>query len=422
MIKYKQMFVFFGGDKMERQILHIDANSFYASVECAENPEIKDKPVAVVGDAEKRHGIVLTANYIAKLGFEIKTAETVYSALKKCPDLVMIKANMPLYMEYSRKMRDIILEYTDLVEGFGCDENFADVTHSVKLFGSGEEIAKKISDRIKNELKITVSIGVSFNKVFAKLGSDMKKPDGITVISKENFKDVVWNLDAGKLLYVGRKTLQKLQRRGIYTIGDIANAEIGSLKASLGKSGEMLYVYANGYDSEPVKRFDDEKEVKSISNSVTTSRNLDSIEDVKMIIYNLADSVAYRARKKGVKGNVVSLYIKDENFNSLVRQIKLDYHTDTSREIANTAIELFKNNYNWAEDVRLLGVGISGFFTESDAEQMSVFDDTKNREKIRVLEETQDKLKAKFGFDCVKRAVLMQDEKLTDNHFSKRRD
>ena len=253
---------------MERQILHIDANSFYASVECAENPEISDKPVAVVGDAEKRHGIVLTANYIAKLGYGIKTAETVYSALKKCPELIMIKSNMPLYMEYSKKMRDIILEYTDMVEGFGCDENFADVTHSARLFGNGEEIAKKISARIKEELKITVSIGVSFNKVFAKLGSDMKKPDGITVISKENFKDIVWNLEADKLLYVGRKTLQKLQRRGIYTIGDIANANIASLRTNLGKNGEMLYMYANGYDLEPVKRFGDEKEVKSIIKGV----------------------------------------------------------------------------------------------------------------------------------------------------------
>lgn len=395
---------------MERQILHIDANSFYASVECAENPEISDKPVAVVGDAEKRHGIVLTANYIAKLGYGIKTAETVYSALKKCPELIMIKSNMPLYMEYSKKMRDIILEYTDMVEGFGCDENFADVTHSARLFGNGEEIAKKISARIKEELKITVSIGVSFNKVFAKLGSDMKKPDGITVISKENFKDIVWNLEADKLLYVGRKTLQKLQRRGIYTIGDIANANIASLRTNLGKNGEMLYMYANGYDLEPVKRFDDEKEVKSISNSITTPVNLDTIEAVKTILYNLSDSVAYRARRKGVSGNIVSLYIKDENFNSMVRQVKLQYYTDTSREIAAAAIELFQKNYEWEADVRLLGVGISGFFSEFNSEQISVFEETENREKIRNLEKTQDKLKARFGNDCIKRAALINDE------------
>lgn len=391
---------------MERQILHIDANSFYASVECAENPEFKDKPLAVVGDERKRHGIVLTANYIAKLGFGIKTGDTVYSARKKCPSLVLVRSNMPLYLEYSKKMKRIISEYTDLVEAFGCDENFADVTKSQKFLGTGEELAKRISDRIKEELKITVSIGVSFNKVFAKLGSDLKKPDGITVITRENFKEKVWPLDAGKLLYVGKQTLLKLNSRGIYTIGDIANSDLNMMKKSFGKQGEMLYNYANGYDMEPVANINAEREVKSISNSVTTARNLQTLDEVKLLLYSISDGVAFRARRDGVKGNIVSVLIKDENFNPITRQIKLDFHTDTSREIANAAISLFEKNYNWEADVRLLGVALSGFSKLSDTVQLSVFDDDTKRERVRKIETVQDELKQKFGYDCLKRAVL----------------
>lgn len=402
---------------MERQILHIDANSFYASCECAQNPELLDKPVAVVGDEKKRHGIVLTANYIAKLGYGVSTAETVYSAMKKCPSLVLLKPNMPLYKEYSEKMRRIISEYTDLVESFGIDENFADVTNCGRFFGTGEEIAKKISDRIKDELKITVSIGVSFNKAFAKLGSDMKKPDGITVITKENFKEKVWPLDAGKLLYVGKKTLEKLRNRGIYTIGDIANTDLYILKSIFGKSGEMLYNFANGYDREPVMRFDEEREVKSISNSITASRDLETIDEVKLVLYNIADNVAFRARCDDVKGNIVSIYVKDEDFNQTVRQTKLDFYTDTSREIANEAISLFLKNYKWDKKVRLLGIALSGFSEKNDTVQLSVFDDTKKRERIRKLEQAQDKLKEKYGYSCIKRGVLCTDEKLTGGRF-----
>ncbi len=406
---------------MERQILHIDANSFYASVECAENPELAGKPLAVVGDEKKRHGIVLTANYIAKLGFGVNTGDTVYLAQKKCPEIVFVKPDMSLYSEYSKRMKNIISEYTDLVESFGIDENFADVTACRMVFGSGEEIAKKISDRIKNELKITVSIGVSFNKAFAKLGSDMKKPDAITVITKENFKEKVWPLGAGKLLYVGRKTLEKLNLRGIYTIGDIANADIGMLKSILGKGGETLYIYANGYDSDPVKNIADEKEVKSISNSVTTYRNLETLDDVKMLLYNISDSVAYRARRDGVMGNIVSICVKNERFEQMVRQKKLDFYTDTSRDISGAAIELFEQNYNWSQGIRLLGVALSGFLHEGESCQLSVFDDVSGNEKIRNLEKTQDELKERFGYNCVKRAVLIKDEKLTANHFSKTR-
>ncbi len=404
---------------MERQILHIDANSFFASVECAENPDLRDKPVAVVGDEKNRHGIVLAANYIAKLGFDIKTAETVYSARKKCPSLVLLKSNMSLYKEYSKKMKKIVSEYTDLVEPFGIDENFADVTHCQRFLGTGEQIAKKISERIKNELKITVSIGVSFNKAFAKLGSDMKKPDGITVITKDNFKEKVWPLDAGKLLYVGRKTLEKLRNRGIYTIGDVANTDLYILKSIFGKSGEMLYNYANGKDSESVMRVDEEREVKSIGNSVTLKRDLETIDEVKLVLYNIADSVAFRTRCEDKKGNTVSIYIKDEDFHQVVRQTKLDFYTDTSREIAETAIDLFLQNYKWDKNVRLLGIALSGFSEKSETVQLSVFDDSKKHDKIRKLEQVQDKMREKYDYSCLKRAVLYGDDKLTDERFSK---
>ena len=235
---------------MERTVLHIDCNKFYASVECLYRPEIRNKPVAVGGDVESRHGIILTKNEIASK-YGLTGGEPLWKARKKCPDLIIVPPNYPLYLRFSKLARMIYADYSEFIEPFGLDENWIDVSGSVQ---SGEEIANEIRERVKSELGITVSVGVSFNKIFAKLGSDYKKPDAVTVISKDNFRDIVWPLPCGDLLMVGRATAAKLNSYGIKTIGELANTDEKFLKTVLGKNGQTLRDYANGLDISPVRR------------------------------------------------------------------------------------------------------------------------------------------------------------------------
>lgn len=397
---------------MDRTILHIDANCFYASVECCKNPELRDKPVAVVGDAKKRHGIILTANYIAKAR-GVKTGEAIFEAKRKCPSLVTVGADMPEYIRYSKKLKSIILRYTDMVESFGIDEAWADVTASRRLFGSGAEIAKKISDAVKEELGITVSIGVSFNKVFAKLGSDMKKPDGITVITRENFRNKVWCLPVSDLLYVGKKTTQKLNLKNIKTIGELANTKRELLISWFGKNGEMLYDYANGYEFSPVRLWEDEIVVKSVGNSTTAPRDLENNEDVKMILYVLCDSVARRLREKELFGKTVSIYIKTNQLSGFCRQCTMQGFANTEREIFEAAFSLFKKSYSWNLPIRALGVAVSELSRKTGNIQLDIYGIEEKRENETKLEAAQDELKKRFGNFCVRRGILMKDNELT---------
>ncbi len=394
---------------LERVILHIDANCFYASVECFLNPDIRDKPVAIIGDVEKRHGIVLAANYIAKFNFNIRTAETVWSAKTKCPNLVLIRANMPLYMKFSKRMKNIILDYTDRVESFGCDENFADITNS-KIFGTPEEIAKKISLRIKDELGISVSIGISFNKVFAKIGSDYKKPDGITSITKDNFKQIVWKMPVGSLLYAGKKSVSFLNKRGIFTIGDVANSNVNILEKWLGKSGKMLYDFANGLDSEAVSHFEEHRDVKSISNSMTMIRDLNTNDEIKAAVYSVAEQVAARARGKGLKGNVIGILIKNNEFEHFTRQVKIDFHTDSTGVIAKEAMQLFCENFKWDKPIRQVGVFLTGLENDACELQLSIYDDYEKADKMHKLDTVQDILKMRFGEGCITRGILIKNK------------
>ena len=397
---------------MERTILHVDANCFYASVECLYNPEIREKPVAVVGDIEKRHGIVLTANYIAKK-YNIKTGDVVWEAKRKCPQLVVVEANMPLYIKFSKLMNKILLRYSNLVESFGCDESWVDVTNSKRLFGDGMEIARQISDAIKYELGITVSIGVSFNKVFAKLGSDLKKPDAISEITRDNYKDIVWKLPASDLLYVGRKTKEKLEQRNIKTIGDIANAKPENIRAWLGKTGLMIWDFANGRDYSPVSEYSEKNLVKSVGNSTTTHRDLVDNEDVKMVMYVLSDSVARRMREQGLYGKTVSIFVKDNQLFSFTRQCTLNEYTNLEHTISETAFSLFKDNYNWYYPVRAVGVTVSDISLGEKYGQISINCDENKREQLLKLEMVQDELKARFGSFCVRRGSLIKDVELT---------
>ncbi|MGE4282806.1 MAG: DNA polymerase IV [Clostridia bacterium] len=397
---------------MQREIIHCDLNNFYASVECLYNPQIRGKPVIVGGSQESRHGIVLAKNYIAKK-FGIKTGEAIWEARNKCPNLIIVPPHYDLYLRFSREAREIYAYYTDQIESFGIDECWLDVTESTKLFGSVENIAYKIKDRIKEELGITASAGVSFNKIFAKLGSDMKKPDAVTVISQENFKNKVWTLPVEDLLYVGRSTKRKLYRIGINTIGDLANAPLPFLKSQLGKWGETLWYFANGMDNTPVKKTDYETILKGVGNSVTTPRDLTANEDVKILIHVLADSVGERLRKHNLKGKTVQISIRNEELECIERQGQLLQHTFISTEIAEKAYRIFLKSWNWSKSIRSFGVRVTDLVVADTYMQLSLFEN--KRQKLEDIDYCIDKIRQRFGHYSIQRAVLLKDQHLNTN-------
>lgn len=396
---------------MERVILHSDCNSFYASVECLYRPEIRNKPVAVGGDVEQRHGIILTKNQIAKR-YQIKTGEALWQAKQKCPDLVIVPPNYELYMRFSRMARKIYLDYTDQVEPFGLDEAWLDVTNDAQG-RDGMTIAEEIRGRIKYELGITVSIGVSYNKIFAKLGSDYKKPDAITCIGKDNYRQIAWPLPASDLLYVGRATKQKLERYGIHTIGDLAGTPERALHAWFGKWGEMLYSFANGQDRSQVARYDNQPTVKSIGNSTTTPRDLKNDDDVKIILYVLADSVARRLREQGFKGRTVCISVRDNQLFSFTRQHTMGSYTNITSEISDAGLELFRKTYRWSKPIRSIGISITDLVPDTIPSQANLYCDEEGRERREHLDHAVDWLKDRFGSDTVQPAVLLTDRQLS---------
>lgn len=396
---------------MERVILHSDCNSFYASVECLHRPEIRDKPVAVGGDVEQRHGIILAKNQIAKK-YNIKTGEALWQARQKCPDLVIVPPRFGLYMRFSKLARQIYFDYTDQVEPFGLDECWLDVTGSA-VKGDGMSIAQEISARIKYELGITVSIGVSYNKIFAKLGSDYKKPDAITRIGKDNYKDIAWPLPVGDLLYVGRATQRKLVNFGIHTIGELAATPREILCSNFGKWGDVLHCFSNGHDSSPVAVFDNSPLVKSIGNSTTTPRDLENDADVKIILYVLADSVARRLREQGFKGRTVCISVRDNELSSFTRQHTLKSYTSITSEIARAGLELFRKHYRWYKPIRSIGISITDLVCDTMPTQTDLYCDERSRERKEHLDTTVDWLKNRFGSYAVQPAVLLTDTQLS---------
>ena len=397
---------------MSRIILHSDCNCFYASVECALNPALKGKPVAVSGNPEKRHGIILAKSEEAKK-FGVKTGEAIWQAKKKCPQLITLPPNFSKYVEYSKSVKEIYYKYTDMVESFGLDEAWLDVTGSTRLFGNGYEIAQQIRSRIKKELDITVSIGVSYNKIFAKLGSDYKKPDAVTLINKSNYKHMVWSLPAEDLLYVGSATRKKLNSLGIFTIGQIANTPVDILKKNLGKWGQMLHSFANGNDTSTVALYGETSPVKSIGNSTTSPRDLKDITDVKIIMGVLADSVARRMREQGLSCMLVSITVRDNSLCSFTRQKKLLSYTDITSEILSTALALFKESYSWKKPIRSLGLSVSELTCKDSGTQLSLFEDNKKRLRQESLDKTTDALKNRFGNFIINPAVMLKDTTLS---------
>ncbi len=396
-----------------RTILHSDLNNFYASVECLRNPEIRDKPVVVVGSKEDRHGIVLAKNMIAKQA-GVKTGDIYWEARQKCGNtLVEVQADFAEYLKVSKEVRKIYEDYTDRIEAYGIDECWLDVTSSLNLFGNGVQIANTIRERVKKEIGITVSVGVSWNKIFAKLGSDMKKPDAVTEITEENYREVVWSLPVEDLLYVGHATKQKLNRIGVKTIGQLAQSDEGLLVRMLGKWGNYLHTFANGKDNSPVTTVDEEENIKSIGNSLTVYRDLKNEEDVRMVIHLLSDSVAARMREAGLtRARTVHLYARASDLSGYQKQGKLPRPCSNAIEISKKAFELFREVYPWQSYVRGLGVSVSDFCF--GAEQLDLFGSLEKDEKQRRLDAAVDKLRKKYGNNVIQSAIVYKDPKIRD--------
>lgn len=392
---------------MSRKILHVDANAFYASVECQRRPELRNKPVAVCGDPDARHGIVLTANYHAKPR-GVKTGMAIWQAKQQCPDLVVLPADMDEYIRISRLARGIYEDYTDQVEPFGLDECWLDVTGSTGLFGSSMQIAEKISERVKFELGITVSIGVSDNKITAKLGSDYKKPDAITRIEQDNYKEIVYPLPVEDLLYVGPATSSKLRRVGIDTIGKLAEESPRFLETRLGKMGLILHTFANGRDISPVQKTSHIRAIKSVGNSATTPRDLITDDDVRLMLFLLSESVACRMRELGSRCTTVEISVRDTDLSWFSRQRKLPSPSCSSAEITQTAFELFKRNYHWNKPIRSIGVRGCGLVPAQDM-QLSLFPDDKKHERWERLDVTVDELRQRYGYMSIRRALMDTD-------------
>lgn len=412
-IIYKNICSFGGCNFLDRIIFHVDCNKFFASVECLHRPEIREFPVAVGGSIEKRHGIVLTANQLAAAK-GVKTAMPLWQALNKCPDLVVVPPNYPLYVRFSNMARKIYCEYTDMVEPFGLDECWLDVTDNVKSIEEGRLLAEEIRERIKNELGITVSIGVSWNKVFSKLGSDYKKPDAVTLFTRENFKELIFPLPVRDLLYVGPATEKKLLARGIFTIGDIANSDPEELCGFLGINGYMLHSFAAGSENSAVKNCEHKRGIKSVGNSVTTPRDLVSLEDVKLTFSVLCETVARRLRDSGLKAKKIGISVRDFTLKTITRQLSLSFSTASEKVLLHAAMELFKNNVSYPFSVRSIGICAMELEDENETVQFDLFGEVKKNIRYEKLEKTLDTLKYRFGNDCVKKASQMTDMKLTD--------
>ena len=383
-----------------RTVLHCDCNGFYASVECVLNPALKNIPMAVCGNAENRHGIILAKNEPAK-HCGIQTAETIWQAKRKCPELVLVEPHHGLYAEYSERINSIYKEYTDLVEPFGIDESWLDVTGSRLLFGDGVTIADMLRKRIREEIGLTISVGVSFNKVFAKLGSDYKKPDATTEFSEENWKDKIFPLPVENLLFVGKKAGEKLTRLCISTIGDLAGTDRALLISHFGKMGDTLWLYANGLDDSPVTPPGDGRNVKSVGNSNTFKYNLTGWEQVFWGIRGLSESIASRMRAIGVKCATVSVGVKDTDLKTVSRQKKLPYPTFLATEISRAAMDLIKDFWPEGKPIRMLSVtGMNVIPADEEIAQPTLFgedDIQKKRRRLEKLESAMDRLDVHRG-------------------------
>lgn len=387
----------------DRVILHCDLNNFFASVSLLFNPTLRSLPVAVCGDKEQRHGIVLAKNEAAKR-CGVKTAEAIFEARAKCPDLVILPPLMDKYKEYSKKAHKIYEEYTDMIEPFGIDECWLDVTGSTLIFGDGSEIANKIRKDIKTELGITVSVGVSFNKIFAKLGSDMKKPDAVTVITKDGFKDKIWTLPVSDMLFAGRHTAEKLKTVGVCTIGDLAVCDSALLNRLLGKNGEELKRYALGEDNSPVVTPTLDSKPKSIGKSITSAKDFTSFDEVWSVFLSLSQSVSDSLRLHGLYASGVQIHIRTASLK--VKEFSRTYpeSTDSAYIIASRGAEILKENYDFKEPLRSVGIRAISLKNLRTAVQQDMFGASERLEAEEKIENSIYELRKKFGDSSIRRA------------------
>ena len=399
---------------MERTILHCDMNNFYASVECMLNPSLRGHPVAVGGDVENRHGIILAKNYEAKK-FGIQTGEALWQAKQKCPKLIIVPPHYEEYLKYSRLAHSIYADYTDLIEPYGMDEVWMDVTGSTKAFGSGEVIANTLRERIKYELGLTISVGVSFCKVFAKLGSDMKKPDAVTVIPKDSFRDIIWDLPASDMLGVGRSTEKFLSSYGIHTIGQLANAYPDLMQRKLGKNGMVLLAFANGEDRSKVAPQDYEPPMKSIGHGITTMQDLENNAEVWNIILALTQDIGHKLRVYNKNAAGVAIYIRyivDKQIAGKQWQCQLPVRTHSAAIIAKEAYRLFERSYGWEYPIRSVTVRAINLCSQDLPEQLQFFSDAATVERKEKLETAIEDIRRRFGKYSIQPACLCQDIKM----------
>lgn len=388
-------------------ILHSDLNCFYASVEMNEHPELRDRPVAVCGSAEDRHGIVLTASYPAKRR-GVKTGMANWQARGVCPGLICVPPHYDLYIKYSKLVRRIYAQYTDTIEPFGMDENWVSIPYGGgDVEGEGFKIAEEIRRRVHAETGLTVSIGVSFSKIFAKLGSDMKKPDAVTVISRANFRDRIWPLPVSELLYVGPATTRKLTLLNVLTIGELARLNPELIRAKLGKNGIMLWRFANGADNSPVMPADFVPPIKSIGHGTTCVRDLDTNYEVWRVLYELAQDVGHRLRRHGLTANGVQITVRDNDLDYRQYQIPLSYPTRSPLDIAQAGYALFQLRYPWHKPVRALTIRGINLTSEHQPVQLDMFCDAQRRERRQALDDCVDDIRRRFGYRAICAADLM---------------
>lgn len=393
-------------------ILHCDANNFYASVEQKLNPSLIGIPLAVAGNPDKRHGIILAKSNEAKK-YGVATGDTLWQARQKCPNIVFVSPHYDDYVHFSEKLFKIYTEYTDKVESFGIDECWLDVTESEHLFGSGENIANELRQRVKEELGITISVGVSFTKIFAKIGSDMKKPDATTLITKENYKQCVWSLPVQDLLMVGKKTTLLFKKLNINTIGDLANYDLATLKAKIGINGEKLKYAANGIELENVKHYYDIHIPDSVGNSTTVPYDITNADEAIAVITSLSEMVSARLRKHKLTAQGIGLGIKYNTFDYVNKTTLTLSSTDNSTEITKVAIDLLKSLHDFqkAPPIRLLNV-YTYKLTSNDARQLTMYDN--EHDKLKELEKSIDSIRNKYGQQIVKKGIVLKHQDLCE--------
>ena len=395
-------------------ILHSDLNCFYASVEMNENPALQGREVAVCGSTENRHGIVLTASYPAKRK-GVKTGMANWQALQACPGLICVPPQYELYLKYSRRIRAIYARYAGAVEPFGMDECWLEIPYGQGFEKTGRVTAEEIRRVVRRETGLTVSVGVSFTKVFAKLGSDMKKPDAVTVIDDLHFRETVWPLKASELLYIGPATTRRLARLNIHTIGDVARADPALLQKHLGKNGLMLHSFANGTDRARVMPSGYEEPIQSVGHGITCVVDLHSKEEVWRVLYELAQDVGHRLREHHLQAGAVQLTVKDCDLQYRQYQAPLTAPSQSPLEIAQAALELFNRSYRWDKDVRALTIRAIQPMSADIPQQLNLFVDDRSRQKRQRMEDAVDQIRMRFGNSAIRAASLLGDLKMAQD-------